>query len=73
MTTMSDGIIRTPGGKPLVDKLGRPLREGSVVFIIATSETGRVIDRTEGRRSMVNVQRGDGRIVAFYGSSLWLR
>jgi hypothetical protein len=69
---MSDAIT-TPGGKPIVDKLGRPLREGSVVFIIATSETGRVIDRTANRRSMVNVQRGDGRIVAFYGSSLWLR
>lgn len=66
-------VITTPGGKPIVDKMGRPLREDAVVWIIATSETGRVIDRTANRRSMVNVQRGDGRITAFYGSSLWLR
>lgn len=59
--------------KQITDKIGRPIHDDDVVFIVATSETGRVIGRTEGRKTMVDVQRGDGSVTAFYGSSLFLR
>jgi hypothetical protein len=61
-----------PQRKPVLDRLGRPLHEGATVEILASGERGTVIDRTANRRTMVNVQRADGRITAFYGSSLWL-
>lgn len=57
----------------ITDQIGRPIQDGAVVLIVATNETGRVVGRTAGRRTMVDVERGDGSVTAFYGSSLFLR
>jgi hypothetical protein len=57
----------------IIDYIGRPIEDDAIVFIIGTSETGRVIGRTAGRKNMVDVERGDGSVTAFNGPDLFLR
>lgn len=59
--------------KPVKDMIGRPINEGDIVLVKGTSETGLVMGRTAGRRTMVDVRLPDYRVVAFYGTSLYLR
>jgi len=54
------------------DRIGRPIHEGDVVTVRASHERGEVVGRTAGRRTMVDVRLSDGRIVAFYGTSVML-
>lgn len=54
------------------DQIRRPITVGARVHVNADGQNGTVIGRTEGRRTMVDVRLDSGRVLSFYGTSLFL-
>lgn len=55
-----------------LDTIGRPLNINNRVETKHGRQQGRVIGKTENRRTMVDVLLDDGSRYSFYGSSLFL-